>query len=42
MVKILALEDKLRQIEEEKCKGSIIRSKEKYTVVGERCTKFFL
>lgn len=39
--KILNLREKLREIEDEKCKGAIIRSKAKYVVEGERCTKFF-
>lgn len=39
--KIIMLEEKLSEIEEEKCRGAIIRSKARYTVEGEKCTKFF-
>ncbi len=39
--KMLKLQDQLREIEYEKCKGGIIRSKAKYVVEGERSTKFF-
>lgn len=36
--RITALEDEMRQIEEEKCRGYMIRSRAKYVVEGERCT----
>lgn len=39
--KVIALEDKLRTIEELECKGAILRSKIQYAIEGERCTKFF-
>ncbi len=39
---MLKLQDQLREIEYEKCKGGIIRSKAKYVVEGERSTSFFL
>ncbi|MGL5640599.1 MAG: RNA-directed DNA polymerase, partial [Mycoplasmoidaceae bacterium] len=39
--KIIELEEKLKKIEEEKCQGARLRSKAKYTVEGEKCTKFF-
>lgn len=39
--KIIMLQDQLKIIEEEKCKGASIRSKAKYAVEGERCTSFF-
>lgn len=39
--RILILEEKLREIEERKFKGAMIRSKAKYMVEGEKCTKFF-
>lgn len=39
--KIIVLEEKLKKIEEGKCKGAMMRSKAKYIVEGERCTKFF-
>ncbi len=38
---MLKLQEQLREIEDEKCKGGIIRSKAKYVVEGERSTKFF-
>lgn len=38
---MLKLHEQLREIEDEKCKGGIIRSKAKYIVEGERSTKFF-
>lgn len=38
---IILLEEELRKIEEEKCKGAMIRSKAKNTIAGEKCTKFF-
>lgn len=39
--RIVELEDNLKKIEEEKCKGAMLRSKAKYTIEGEKCTKFF-
>ncbi len=39
--KTVMLEDKLREIEERKFKGAMIRSKAKYLVEGEKCTSFF-
>lgn len=38
---IILLEEELRKIEEEKCKGAILRSKAKHTIEGEKCTNFF-
>lgn len=35
------LEEELKKIEVEKCKGAILRSKAKYTIEGEKFTKFF-
>lgn len=32
----------LERYEREKCRGAILRSKAKYTLEGERCTKYFL
>ncbi len=40
--KMLKLQEQLREIEDEKCKGGIIRSKAKYVVEGERSKSFFL
>ncbi len=28
-------------MEQEKCRGAILRSKAKYTIEGEKCTNFF-
>lgn len=39
--KILELEESLKKIEENKCKGAMIRSRANYIVEGERCTRFF-
>lgn len=39
--KVVLLEEDLSKIEEEKYRGVMIRSKAKYTVEGEKCTKFF-
>lgn len=39
--KIIELQEELRKIEEEKCKGAIIRSRAKDIVDGERSTKYF-
>lgn len=39
--KIIELQEELRKIEEEKCKGAIIRSRAKDIVEGERSTKYF-
>lgn len=33
--------EELKEIEEEKCRGAMLRSKSKYTIEGEKCTKFF-
>jgi hypothetical protein len=35
------LEEELKKFEVEKCKGAILRSKAKYTIEGEKCTRFF-
>jgi exonuclease III len=39
--KIKEIEGKLKEIEEKKYNGARLRSKAKYTVEGEKCTKFF-
>lgn len=39
--KVVLLKEDLSKIEEEKYRGVMIRSKAKYTVEGEKCTKFF-
>lgn len=39
--KITVLEEKLKKMEERKCKGAMLRSKAKHIVEGEKCTKFF-
>lgn len=39
--KVIEIENTLRKIEEEKCKGAMLRSKAKYTVEGEKCSRFF-
>lgn len=39
--KVKELEGKLKEIEEMKYEGARLRSKAKYTVEGEKCTKFF-
>ncbi len=39
--KIKEIEGKLKEIEENKYNGARLRSKAKYTVEGEKCTKFF-
>ncbi|MGL6064844.1 MAG: RNA-directed DNA polymerase, partial [Fusobacteriaceae bacterium] len=38
---IFILEEKLKEIEEIKFRGEMLRSKAKYVVEGEKCTKFF-
>lgn len=37
--KILVYENRLKEIEGEKCKGAMIRSRAKNVIEGERCTK---
>lgn len=39
--RIIHLEEKIKEIEERKCKGAMVRSRAKYIVEGEKCTKFF-
>ncbi len=39
--KVFEMEEKLKKIEEEKCKGAMLRSKAKYTIEGEKCNRFF-
>ncbi len=39
--KVVEMEEKLKKIEEEKCKGAMLRSKAKYTIEGEKCNRFF-
>lgn len=39
--RILVLEKKLKEIEERHFRGEVIRSRAKYAVEGEKCTKFF-
>lgn len=39
--KTVMLEEKLKEIEDKKYKGAMIRSKAKYLVEGEKCTRFF-
>lgn len=39
--RIIELEESLKNIEESKCKGAMIRSRAKYMSEGERCTRFF-
>ena len=34
--------DELKEIEQRKCKGAIIRSRAKYAIEGEKCTRYFL
>lgn len=41
MERIINLEEELRNIEEKKCKGAMIRSRAKYLIEGEKCTHFF-
>ncbi len=38
---ILVYENRLKEIEGEKCRGAMIRSRAKTVIEGERCTKFF-
>lgn len=38
--RIIHLEEKIKEIEERKCKGAMV-SRAKYIVEGEKCTKFF-
>ncbi len=38
---ILVYENRLKEIEGEKCRGAMIRSRAKNVIAGERCTKFF-
>ncbi len=38
---IIINENRLKEIEEEKCRGAMIRSRAKNVMEGERCTKFF-
>jgi len=40
--KVFEMEEKLKRIEEEKCKGALLRSKAKYTIEGDKCNRFFL
>lgn len=39
--KIKEIQEELKEIEENKYKGAMLRSKAKYLVEGEKCTKFF-
>lgn len=39
--KIKEIQEELKEIEENKYKGAMLRSKAKYLVDGEKCTKFF-
>lgn len=39
--RVIEVEEKLRKIEEGKYKGAMLRSKAKYTVEGEKCSRFF-
>lgn len=39
--KTVMLEEKLKEIEDKQYKGAMIRSKAKYLVEGEKCTRFF-
>ncbi len=39
--KIKEMEGKLKEIEEKEFEGAMLRSKAKYLVEGEKCTKFF-
>ncbi len=39
--RIIMLEEELKKMEQEKCRGAILRSKAKYTIEGEKCTNFF-
>lgn len=41
LVRLMELEGELRRIEEEKCKGFMVRSRAQYVVDREKCTKFF-
>lgn len=41
VARVLELEDEVRKLEVDKCRGHMIRSKARYTVEGERCTAFF-
>lgn len=38
---VIIMEEKLKKFEESKCNGAMLRSKAKYTVEGEKCTRFF-
>ncbi len=40
--RIIMLEEELKKIEQEKCRGAILRSEAKCTIEGEKCTNFFL
>lgn len=40
--KLIQLQSDLENLEKEKCRGAITRSKGKYVVEGEKCIKFFL
>lgn len=39
--KVFEMEEKLKKMEEDKCKGAMLRSKAKYTIEGEKCNRFF-
>ncbi len=39
--KVIKMENTLGKIEEEKCKGAMLRSQAKYTVEGEKCNRLF-
>ncbi len=38
--RIIMLEEELKKIEQEKCRGAILRSEAKYTIEAEKCTNF--
>jgi len=38
----IRIKETLKQIEHKRCMGAIVRSRARYVVEGERCTKYFL
>ena len=38
----IRIKEELKEIEGKRCRGAIVRSRARYTVEGEKCTKFFL
>lgn len=42
MENYIRIKDELKEIEQRKCKGAIVRSRARHVIEGEKCTRFFL